>query len=89
MNLIEKLKELDDEKQQKILEKIKKEGDRYGVYPLTMSQYLLWCGYSAGENVVHHSNPGMMIRMKGISRERLSRQRNSCDRCRIRCDIAL
>ena len=71
MNLIEKLKELDDEKQQKLLEKIKKEGDRYGVYPLTMAQYLLWCGYSAGENVVHHSNPGMMIRMKGISREKV------------------
>ena len=71
MNLIEKLKELDDEKQQKLLEKIKKEGDLYGVYPLTMSQYLLWCGYSAGENVVHHSNPGMMIRMKGISREKV------------------
>ena len=57
MNLIEKLKELDDEKQQKLLEKIKKEGYRYGVYPLTMSQYLLWCGYSAGEDVYKRQAP--------------------------------
>lgn len=73
MDLLKKIQEMDEEKRLKFYSKIEKEGDKYGIYPVTRDQYLLWCGYCTGSNKIHFSNPGIIVRLKNIKRERLLR----------------
>ena len=70
MNIVERAREMEPEKRRKLIERIYSDGDKYGIYPLTDDQYLLWCGYVAQINSVHYSNPGIVVRMKNISHEK-------------------
>lgn len=71
MDLINKILKLNLEQREKLLKKIEVEGDQYGIYPLTSGQYLLWCGYRAEINKTHFSNPGVIMNIKNITREKL------------------
>lgn len=58
------------EKRSKLVDKIYSEGDKYGIYPLTYDQYLLWCGFIAEINKVHYTNPGIIVNMKNIPHDK-------------------
>lgn len=45
MNLEEKINSLSEEKQKVLINRIESDGSSYGVYPLTGTQYGIWCAY--------------------------------------------
>jgi iturin family lipopeptide synthetase A len=71
MNIGKAIRELSGDKRAKLIQKIRTDGERYGIYPLTPDQFLLWCGYRGGGNAVHFSNPGIVVYLKNITRDRV------------------
>lgn len=71
MNLIETIATLDVEKKQKLIRRIKSNGEEYGIYPLTANQNSIWCKYKAMEHKNQYSNPCFRLSIKHISEEKL------------------
>lgn len=71
MNLEKKIRNMDQQGRDKLLEKIDREGERYGIYPLTSDQYLFWCRYRAKQPMTHYVNLGVEFCMKNISHKQL------------------
>lgn len=71
MNIAEKINSLDNDSRKKFLEKVRTEGEKYGIYPLTPNQYSLWCKYKVSELKSDFTNPCVAVTLEGIDRDRL------------------
>ena len=65
MNFADKIKSLKREQRLSFLERVNKEGEAYGVYPLTENQYLFWCNYQRSRGEHEYSNPTFRIKIQG------------------------
>lgn len=72
MNISEKLIASDHEKRKAIIEKIKKEGEKYGIYPLSPNQYSLWCKYKVSKGKSDITNACFAVKLDNITLEKLN-----------------
>ena len=84
MNFADKIKSLKREQRLSFLERVNKEGEAYGVYPLTENQYLFWCNYQRSRGEHEYSNPTFRIKIQGKVTLCRSEERRVGKECRSR-----
>lgn len=71
MNLKSKIASLEESKQVIFIERIKNDGAKYGIYPLTINQNSIWCQYKASSQKSHFSNPCFSLSVRNTSAEKM------------------
>lgn len=88
MNIIEKISELDSVKRQKLIERIKNDGQTYGIFPLTESQEIFWKKYRLGQPLLLIGNIRFILKLTPINEEKakwlINELRSLHDVCRYR-----
>lgn len=88
MNFIEKISQLDEAKRIKLIEKIRSDGDAYGIYPLTESQMIFWKKFVLKQSTLLIGNLRFIVEMRSVSYEDVEKVINGLrdlhDVCRYR-----